>query len=91
MLHTPQPDIKKKMKYDLENWKAKSHERSLANLRLIGELFKLTMIAETIMHEIIPWLLRSSSDVESLECFTVVMTTVGKYLDKPEAKVGVAN
>ena len=45
------------------------------------------MLAETIMHECIVRLLKSSSDEESLECFTTVIATTGKDLDIPEAKV----
>ena len=41
------------------------------------------------MHECIVRLLRSSSDEESLECFAGLITTTGKDLDKPEAKVRV--
>ena len=41
------------------------------------------------MHECIVRLLRSSSDEKSLECFAGLITTTGKDLDKPEAKVRV--
>ena len=40
------------------------------------------------MHECVVRLLRSSSDEESLECFAGLITTTGKDLDHPEAKVG---
>ena len=62
---------------------------SLGNITLIGELFKLKMLSETIMHECIARLLKSSSDKVSLECFGKLIMTTGKDLDKPEAKVGV--
>ena len=39
------------------------------------------------MHECIVHLLKSSSDEQSLECFATVITTIGKDLDIPEAKV----
>lgn len=64
-------------------------KRSLGNIRFIGELFKLGMLSETIMHECITRLLKSTSDDESLECFGKLITTTGKDLDRPEAKVGV--
>ena len=64
-------------------------KRSLGNIRFIGELFKLKMLSETILHECITRLLKSSSDEESLECFARLITTTGKELDKQEAKVGV--
>ena len=65
-------------------------KRSLGNIRFIGELFKLSMLSETIMHECITRLLKSSSDEESLECFGKLIMTTGKDLDKPKAKVGGA-
>jgi hypothetical protein len=69
-------------------FETKNRRRSLGNIRFIGELFKLKMLSETIMHECVVRLLRSSSDEESLECFAGLITTTGKDLDKPEAKVG---
>ena len=47
------------------------------------------MLSATIMHECIVRLLKSSSDEESLECFARLITTIGKYLDLPEAKVSL--
>ena len=43
--------------------------------------------SESIMHECMIRLLKSTSDEESLECFAKLMTTVGKDIDKEEAKV----
>ena len=45
------------------------------------------MLSEAIMHECVFRLLRSHSDVESLECFARLITTTGKDLDHPQAKV----
>ena len=39
------------------------------------------------MHECIVRLLRSASDEECLECFARLITTTGKDLDHPQAKV----
>ncbi len=61
--------------------------RSLGNIRFIGELFNLKMLSETIMHECITRLLKSTSDEEALECFGKLIVTTGKDLDKPEARV----
>ncbi len=58
-------------------------KRSHGNIRFIGELF--------IIHECITMLLKSASNEESLECFSMLITTTGKDLEKPEAKVGVAS
>ena len=45
------------------------------------------MLSEGIMHDCILRLLRSTSDHESLECFCRLVTTTGKELDHPQAKV----
>lgn len=68
--------------------KADMRKRSLGNLQFMGELFKLGMLSETIIHECITRLLKSTSDDESLECFRVLIMTTGKDLDRPWAKVG---
>ena len=52
----------------------------------------MQILSESIMYECMIRLLKSSSDEESLECFAMLMTTIGKDLDKEEAKVcGVSN
>lgn len=50
-------------------------------------LFLSQMLSEAIMHECVFRLLRSPSDEESLECFARLITTTGKDLDHPQAKV----
>ena len=82
-----QSEKRKQLEDDLEACEVKNRKRSLNNIRFIGELFKLKMLSETIMHECVVRLLRSSYDGESLECFAGLITTVGKDLDRPEAKV----
>lgn len=54
--------------------------------RFIGELFKLKMLTETIMHDCVYKLLRSG-DAENLECLCTLLTIIGKELDVPKAKV----
>lgn len=81
------PEEKKQLQTELEEFDHKARKRSLGNIRFIGELFKLEMLSETIMHECIVRLLQSSSDEESLECFARLITTTGKELDKEKAKV----
>ena len=60
---------------------ATNRRKSLGNIRFIGELYKSQMLSETIMHECITRLLKSSSDEESLECLAVLITVTGKDLD----------
>ncbi|XP_038075420.1 eukaryotic translation initiation factor 4 gamma 1-like isoform X4 [Patiria miniata] len=63
----------------------KNKQRMLGNIRFIGELFKLQMLIEQIMHDCIFKLLCSKDD-ESLECMSHLMSTIGKILDHEKAK-----
>lgn len=63
----------------------------LGNVQFIAELFKLRMVSDTIVHECIRRLLRSTFDETSLECVTILFTVAGKYLDKQKAKVDPSN
>ena len=54
--------------------------------RFIGELFKLKMLTENIMHDCVFKLLRTK-DPENLECLCRLLTTIGKELDVDKAKV----
>lgn len=54
--------------------------------RFIGELFKLKMLTENIMHDCVFKLLRTK-DPENLECLCRLLTTIGKELDTEKAKV----
>ncbi|XP_076472340.1 uncharacterized protein LOC143301823 isoform X2 [Babylonia areolata] len=63
----------------------KARHRSMGNIRFIGELFRLKMLTENIMHDCIFKLLKQRDD-ESIECLTKLLDTVGKDLDHPKAK-----
>jgi len=60
-------------------------KRSLGNIRFIGELFKLKMLTEAIMHACLCKLLKDR-DEESLECLCQLLTTIGKDIDHEKAK-----
>jgi translation initiation factor 4G len=45
------PEKKAELKAELEMEQTKARRRSLGNIRFIGELFKLGVILEKIMHE----------------------------------------
>uniref|UniRef100_A0A672MV99 Eukaryotic translation initiation factor 4 gamma 1-like n=1 Tax=Sinocyclocheilus grahami TaxID=75366 RepID=A0A672MV99_SINGR len=77
---------KQRLKEDLEDTKDKARRRSLGNIKFIGELFKLKMLTETIMHDCIVKLLKNH-DLESLECLCRLLSTIGKDLDFEKAKV----
>jgi len=77
------------MKDELEEARDKARRRSLGNIKFIGELFKLKMLTEAIMHDCVVKLLKNH-DEESLECLCRLLTTIGKDLDFEKAKVPLA-
>lgn len=77
------------MKDELEEARDKARRRSLGNIKFIGELFKLKMLTEAIMHDCVVKLLKNH-DEESLECLCRLLTTIGKDLDFEKAKVLLA-
>ncbi|KAG1932736.1 eukaryotic translation initiation factor 4 gamma 1 isoform X2 [Pimephales promelas] len=78
-------EVKQRLKEELEDAKDKARRRSLGNIKFIGELFKLKMLTETIMHDCIVKLLKNH-DEESLECLCRLLSTIGKDLDFEKAK-----
>ena len=74
-----------------EEQRSATRRKMVGNLRFIGELGKLEIIHEGILHRCIQQLLekrrRSVADMaEDLECLCQIMKTCGKVLDKPKAK-----
>ncbi|TWW55661.1 Eukaryotic translation initiation factor 4 gamma 1 [Takifugu flavidus] len=65
---------------ELEQTRCKSRVRLLGTVRFIGELFKLKMLWEPIIHTCIVNLLQDECE-ESLECVCKLLSTVGKDLD----------
>eukprot|EP00961_Rhodomonas_salina_P177438 2392635-Rhodomonas_salina.1 len=59
--------------------------RMLGNIKFIGELFAQKILNEKIMHECVKRLL-ASTDEDTIECLCKLMATIGKLLDRPEAK-----
>ncbi|GFY43048.1 eukaryotic translation initiation factor 4 gamma 3 [Trichonephila inaurata madagascariensis] len=83
-LEEADPDKKKELKLEYDEEEKKIRYRQLGNIRFIGELFKLGMLIEPIMHECIKKLL-SQGDDESLECLCRLLKTIGKELDEGKA------
>lgn len=75
-----------RLQEELEEAKDKARRRSIGNIKFIGELFKLRMLTEAIMHDCVVKLLKNH-DEESLECLCRLLTTIGKDLDFEKAKV----
>ncbi|KAI0061212.1 hypothetical protein BV25DRAFT_808484 [Artomyces pyxidatus] len=66
---------------------AKAKRRGLGLIRFIGELFKLQMLTERIMHECIKKLLGNveNPEEEEIESLCKLLATVGNLLDTPKA------
>ncbi|KAI0048925.1 ARM repeat-containing protein [Auriscalpium vulgare] len=66
---------------------AEAKRRSLGLIRFIGELFKLQMLTERIMHECIKQLLGSvdNPEEEEVESLCELLTTIGVQLDTAKA------
>ncbi|XP_029286855.1 eukaryotic translation initiation factor 4 gamma 3 isoform X3 [Cottoperca gobio] len=76
---------RERLQEELKEAKEKARRRSMGNIRFIGELFKLKMLTEAIMHDCVVKLLKNH-DEESLECLCRLLTTIGKDLDFEKAK-----
>jgi len=59
--------------------------RMLGNIKFIGELFAQRILNEKIMHDCVKKLLESKEE-DTIECLCKLMATVGKLLDREEAK-----
>ena len=84
--HASFQDEKKQLKEELEYAEMTERRRIMGNIRFIGELFKLKMLTEAIMHNCIMSLFRSR-DEESFESLCKLLTTIGKDLDHVKGKV----
>ena len=65
--------------------KLTDHKCYLGNIRFIGELFKVSMLSESIIHECLADLLRASA----IEGFCCLISCIGEALDKPQSKVAI--
>ncbi|XP_076471182.1 eukaryotic translation initiation factor 4 gamma 2-like [Babylonia areolata] len=70
-------------------------EKMLGNIKFIGELGKLDMLHECILHKCIQQLLEKKKNTpvrdmaEDLECLCQIIRTVGPRLDTPKAKTWI--
>ncbi|KAH9944591.1 armadillo-type protein [Amylocystis lapponica] len=65
----------------------KARQQGLGLIRFIGELFKVQMLTERIMHECVKKLLRNDEnpEEEEIESLCKLLTTVGQILDTKKA------
>ncbi|PWN41646.1 hypothetical protein IE81DRAFT_324274 [Ceraceosorus guamensis] len=70
---------------------AKAKRRGLGLVRFIGELYKLSMLTERIMHLCVKKLLHNTTDPEEeeIESLCKLLTTVGKLLDTAKAEAHI--
>ncbi|XP_053285581.1 eukaryotic translation initiation factor 4 gamma 3-like [Pleuronectes platessa] len=74
-----------RLQVELQVAKDIARRRSISNIKFIGELFKLKMLTEAIMHDCVVKLL-GNHDEDSLECLCRLLTTIGKDFDLVKAK-----
>ncbi|XP_033978129.1 eukaryotic translation initiation factor 4 gamma 1 isoform X2 [Trematomus bernacchii] len=79
------PEEKQRLTEQLQREKDNAHRCSMGNIKFIGELFKLKMLTEAIMHDCIVKLLKNH-DEESLECLCRLLSSIGKDVDFEKAK-----
>ncbi|KAL3056935.1 hypothetical protein OYC64_007421 [Pagothenia borchgrevinki] len=79
------PEEKQRLTEQLQREKDNARRRSMGNMKFIGELFKLKMLTEVMMHDCIVKLLKNHNE-ESLECLCRLLSTIGKDLDFEKAK-----
>ncbi|XP_076141528.1 uncharacterized protein LOC143124086 isoform X3 [Alosa pseudoharengus] len=73
-------DQQKRLKEELEEIQEQVQKRSVAVVKFIGELFRVEMVAESIIHECITKLLKRGTE-ESLGDLCVLLSVTGKDLD----------
>lgn len=59
--------------------------RMLGNIKFIGELFAQKILNEKIMHDCVKRLLKTKEE-DTIECLCKLMATIGKLLDREEAR-----
>ncbi|XP_050307048.1 eukaryotic translation initiation factor 4 gamma 1-like isoform X3 [Anthonomus grandis grandis] len=74
------PEKKKELQEDLEEYDRRLRMKSVGTIRFIGELFKQQMLTANIMRRCLQTLL-DNKDEESLEGLCKLLTTVGKALE----------
>ena len=71
----------------MEEKLAKLRRRHHAIFRFIADTFKLKMLSETILHEIVSRLLKSKSDNDALEAAAIIFMCAGRDLEHQQSKV----
>ena len=86
MTHTVEEEM------DPHEARVQARKKAIGNIKLIGELGKLDLVSEAILHKCLKTLLKRGTNenlaerCEDLECLTKIMQTVGKKLDQGQGK-----
>jgi translation initiation factor 4G len=81
------PTKKDELKADFEMENYKIRRRAVGTVHFIGELYKIEMLTSRIMQSCVSHLLDPSMcSEETLECLCKLLTTIGKRLEKLDAK-----
>ena len=67
----------------------KARRQALGLVQFIGELYKLQMLTERVMHEYIKIFLTNNPEEVEIEGLCRLLTTAGKLLDKPKARANI--
>ncbi|XP_066579497.1 uncharacterized protein LOC136770503 [Amia ocellicauda] len=84
MLDASLGEERQRLRVELQEAKRKAQRRSLGHIKFFGELFKVKVLTEAMMHACIFKLLKNHE--ESLECLCRLLSTIGKDLDLETAK-----
>ncbi|XP_041737212.1 uncharacterized protein LOC121569931 isoform X3 [Coregonus clupeaformis] len=76
---------RQRLRKELEEAKTEGRRQSLGNIKFMCELFKLKMLTECVMHDVIVQLLKNQDD-NSLEGLCTLLYTIGKDLDFKKAR-----
>lgn len=77
---------------DPQQARTQARKKAIGNIKLIGELGKLDLVSEAILHKCLKTLLKRGTNenlserCEDLECLTKILQTVGKKLDQGQGK-----
>ncbi|CAF0890957.1 unnamed protein product [Adineta steineri] len=77
---------------DPQEARIQARKKAIGNIKLIGELGKLDLVSEAILHKCLKTLLKRGTNdnlterCEDLECLRKILQTVGKKLDQGQGK-----
>ncbi|EFX85271.1 hypothetical protein DAPPUDRAFT_300388 [Daphnia pulex] len=77
---------KAEMEMELVELQNNRRKYGFANIRFMGELYKIKVVPLRFVHECVVWLLSQDMDEEALECLCFLLISIGKDLEVPNKK-----